>query len=129
MISGDVFDSTSPSTAFAAQFHAAAQKSDFFLTRPLRLSSGSQLEHFVFEGPHGGGEPIRIGFFAGIHGDEQSGSHALLQLAESLIFDPNRAEGYHLHFYPVCNPSGFDIRSRVSRSGKDLNREFWRGSL
>ncbi len=38
------------------------------------------------------------------------------------------AAGYYLSFYPVCNPSGFEDGTRFSRSGKDLNREFWRGS-
>jgi hypothetical protein len=28
----------------------------------------------------------------------------------------------------VCNPEGFEDRTRHSRSGKDLNREFWRTS-
>ena len=33
-----------------------------------------------------------------------------------------------LSFYPVCNPTGFEDRTRFSRGGKDLNREFWRNS-
>ena len=39
------------------------------------------------------------------------------------------AAGYCLFVYPVCNPTGFEDRTRHSRSGKDLNREFWHGSL
>src|SRR5207302_6550772 len=35
---------------------------------------------------------------------------------------------YHLHFYPLVNPSGFEDRTRLSRAGCDLNREFWRDS-
>jgi hypothetical protein len=45
-----------------------------------------------------------------------------------LARNPRLAEGYQLYFYPVCNPSGFDSGSRLSASGKDLNREFWKGS-
>jgi len=33
-----------------------------------------------------------------------------------------------LSFYPVCNPTGFEDGTRFSRSGRDLNREFWNNS-
>ena len=42
--------------------------------------------------------------------------------------EPELAAGYCLFLYPICNPTGFEERTRHSRSGKDLNREFWRGS-
>ena len=31
-------------------------------------------------------------------------------------------------FYPVTNPTGYEDGTRRSRSGKDLNREFWKNS-
>jgi protein MpaA len=117
-----------PSAALVARFHSLALRSDFLVPRPLPLSRSAQFEQFIFEGPHGGGDPIRIALFAGIHGDEPTGSDALLKLAENLVAQPNLAEGYNLHFYPICNPTGFDAGSRFSKSGKDLNREFWRNS-
>jgi protein MpaA len=110
------------------RFHALALRSDFLVGKQLPMQGGSFLDRFIFEGPHGGGDPIRIGLFAGIHGDERAGSEALLRLAETLVATPNMAEGYNLYFYPVCNPTGFDVGTRLSRSGKDLNREFWRDS-
>ncbi len=86
------------------------------------------LPRYLFIGPKGGGETIRIGLFAGIHGDEPEGVHALVRFLLSLEKSPQIATGYCLFVYPVCNPAGFEDRSRHSRSGKDLNREFWRGS-
>src|SRR5678815_724511 len=38
------------------------------------------------------------------------------------------AADYLIHGYPLCNPSGFERGTRVSASGVDLNREFWKGS-
>ena len=87
-----------------------------------------ELPRAVFKGPLGGGDPVRIGMFAGIHGDEPAGCHALMSLLERLTANPATAEGYELSFYPVCNPSGFAKQRRTSDSGKDLNREFWRNS-
>lgn len=108
---------------------AIALGSDFLASSPLTdRESGFRLERFLFEGPHGGGDPIRIGFFAGIHGDEQAGSQAVVEFARRLVRNPALAEGYQLYFYPVCNPAGFDAGSRHSASGKDLNREFWKDS-
>ncbi len=87
-----------------------------------------ELPRYLFIGPQGGGDPIRIGIFAGLHGDEPEGVHALLRFLSLLEGEPDLARGYCLFAYPICNPSGFEERTRYSRTGKDLNREFWRGS-
>src|ERR1700678_3481322 len=34
------------------------------------------LPRYLFIGPRGGDEPIRLGIFAGLHGDEPEGTHA-----------------------------------------------------
>jgi murein peptide amidase A len=119
----------SPSTTaqVAAALERIARRSDFLASQPVTTPE-LRLERFVFEGPQGGGDPIRIAFFAGIHGDEKGGPGAMVKFAETLVSNPAIAEGYYLYFYPVCNPDGFDAGTRCSRSGKDLNREFWSGS-
>ena len=71
---------------------------------------------------------IKIGIFAGIHGDEPAGVHALCDFVRVLENLAVRARGFELHVYPLVNPTGFEERTRHSRSGRDLNREFWRGS-
>ena len=83
---------------------------------------------FLFTGPGDRRNYLRVGIFAGIHGDEPSGVLAALALLERLERDPEPARGYELFVYPVCNPTGFADGTRWSRSGKDLNREFWNGS-
>ena len=87
-----------------------------------------ELPRYLFVGPRGGDTPIRVGIFAGIHGDEPEGVHALVQFIKLLESKPELAAGYYLSFYPICNPSGFEDGTRVSRTGKDLNREFWKDS-
>jgi hypothetical protein len=42
--------------------------------------------------------------------------------------DPARAAGYELWLYPAVNPEGLKRGTRTNGAGKDLNREFWRGS-
>jgi hypothetical protein len=87
-----------------------------------------ELPRYLFVGPRGGDTPIRVGIFAGVHGDEPEGVHALVQFIKLLEAKPELATGYYLSFYPVCNPTGFEDNTRHSRAGKDLNREFWRSS-
>jgi hypothetical protein len=87
-----------------------------------------ELPRYRFLGPKGGAAPIRIGLFAALHGDEPEGVHALVQLAQLFEARPELAAGYALFFYPICNPTGLEDRTRHSRCGKDLNREFWRNS-
>jgi hypothetical protein len=86
------------------------------------------LPRYLFVGPRGGDTPIRIGVFAGIHGDEPEGVRAVVQFLKLLEAKPDLAAGYYLSFYPVCNPTGFEDGTRQSRGGKDLNREFWSNS-
>jgi hypothetical protein len=86
------------------------------------------LAQYLFVGPRGGGEYYRIGIFAGIHGDEEAGIRAAVRLVQELARRPDLAAGYELYIYPLCNPTGYEDGTRCSRSGHDLNREFWRGS-
>ncbi|HEX4350375.1 MAG TPA: succinylglutamate desuccinylase/aspartoacylase family protein [Verrucomicrobiae bacterium] len=86
------------------------------------------LPRYLFVGPRGGDTPIRIGIFAGIHGDEPEGVHALVQFIKLLEARPELAAGYYLSIYPVCNSTGFEDGTRFSRGGRDLNREFWKNS-
>jgi murein peptide amidase A len=81
-----------------------------------------------FRGPNSA-DPIRIGIFAAIHGDEPAGALALAQFLTELVQDPQLAENFLLHAYPICNPTGFEDNTRCSRRGRDLNREFWRASV
>ena len=87
-----------------------------------------ELPHYLFVGPKGGDTPIRIGVFAGIHGDEPEGAHAVIQFIKLLEASPDFVTGYYLSFYPVTNPTGFEDGTRQSRGGRDLNREFWKNS-
>ena len=112
---------------------------DAFAGNSSRLLSGSlgqfesvgqpyRLPRYVYLGPKGGGDTIRIGVFAAIHGDEPAGALALARFVSALEKTPEIAQGYALFLYPVCNPTGFEDQTRHSRSGKDLNREFWQQS-
>lgn len=83
---------------------------------------------YVFSGPLEGQTPIRLGLFAGLHGDEPAGSEALILFLTSLLRDPSQAHGYELYIYPITNPTGYEDGTRHNRTGKDLNREFWRDS-
>lgn len=73
-------------------------------------------------------DPIRLGIFAAIHGDEPAGALAVVQFLVELGENPEIAAGYRIDAYPVCNPTGFEDNTRQSRRGKDLNREFWKKS-
>jgi murein peptide amidase A len=115
-----------------APLDALALQSRHFIHRSPGEMGGAgrwrSLPRYVYLGPKGGGDTIRIGIFATIHGDEPEGAFALLSFLTLLERDPGMAQGYALFLYPVCNPSGFEDNTRHSRSGKDLNREFWKQS-
>src|SRR5712692_7208530 len=86
------------------------------------------LPRLTFQGPNSS-DPIRIGLFAAIHGDEPAGALAAVGFLLELVRDPQLAENFLLQIYPICNPTGFEDNTRCSRRGRDLNREFWRASV
>jgi hypothetical protein len=83
---------------------------------------------FTFRGPNSS-DPIRIGVFAAIHGDEPAGALAAAKFLLDLATASEVAESFLLQVYPICNPTGFEDNTRCSRRGRDLNREFWRASV
>src|SRR5690606_10898465 len=93
-------------------------------------SDGERLPipRYVYRGPSAGPEPLRLGVFALVHGDEPAGATAVFQLLLAAVQDPALLRGVDLYCYPVCNPTGFQDRTRENRAGVDLNREFWRNS-
>ena len=115
-----------------APLEQLAESSDHFLSKSLgKFDRGDQtyaLPRYIYLGPKGGGDTIRIGIFSTIHGDEPEGALALTRFVTALERNPEVAKGYALFLYPVCNPTGFEDNTRHSRSGKDLNREFWNDS-
>lgn len=112
-----------------AQLDQVAERSPHFVSKSLgQFQVGGEtyaLPRYVYLGEKGGGDTIRIGIFATIHGDEPEGALALTRLVAELEKNPEIAKGYALFIYPVCNPTGFEDNTRHSRNGKDLNREFW----
>jgi murein peptide amidase A len=121
-----------PVDRLLSALESTAESSPHFISRSLGQfeSAGRSysLPRYVYLGPRGGGETIRIGIFAAIHGDEPEGALALTRFVNLLEANREVAKGYALFIYPVCNPTGFEDRTRFSRSGKDLNREFWKQS-
>lgn len=119
-----------PVERLLAPLDALAESSPHFLSKSLgQFESAGQtyrLPRYVYLGPRGGGDTIRIGIFATIHGDEPEGALALNRFVNLLESDREIAKGYALFIYPVCNPTGFEDNTRHSRSGKDINREFWK---
>jgi hypothetical protein len=80
-----------------------------------------QIPRFAFFGPAGGGDAIRLGIFATVHGDESEGVAALIEFLERLESRPRLAKGYHLYVYPICKPA----ENRATGS-EDLSTHFWR---
>lgn len=115
-----------------APFEKIAASSQYLLSKPFgefeNAGRSYKLSRYIFLGPEGGGDAIRIGIFATIHGDEPEGALALSRFVAALEQNPELAKGYILFIYPICNPTGFEDNTRHSRNGKDLNREFWKGS-
>lgn len=118
--------------ALLKELELLARHSSSLFHAPLEFSNACgatiKLPRFLFTGPGDRGSFLRVGIFAGIHGDEESGVLAALDLIQTLHRDPAPALGYELFVYPVCNPWGFSRRVRCLKSGADMNREFWRGS-
>jgi protein MpaA len=104
--------------------HLAARNRSVEPLHVMESPGGRMLPRYRWADPSG--KPVyRIGIFAGIHGDEQSGVVAAIQLLHRLGREPHLGRFLELFVYPVCNPWGFDANRREGESGRDLNRLFW----
>jgi hypothetical protein len=83
------------------------------------------LPRFVFQRTSIAKSRIKVGLFAGIHGDEPAGILGLIDLVRELDADPLAGKEFQLWLYPLCNPSGYVDNTRHARCGLDLNRHFW----
>jgi hypothetical protein len=86
------------------------------------------MPRFIFQRTQQTKRRIKVGIFAGIHGDEPEAVLGLVDLVRGLNSRPEVARDYRLLIYPMCNPSGVIDGTRCSRSGADLNRKFWQNS-
>jgi hypothetical protein len=86
------------------------------------------MPRFIFQRTQQTKRRIKVGIFAGIHGDEPEAVLGLVDLVRGLNARPEVARDYRLLIYPMCNPSGLIDGTRCSRSGADLNRKFWQNS-
>jgi protein MpaA len=129
-------DTTAPTAdarhvdTFLAPLDAAAAGSETLFRKPIGVPgpAGLTLPRYFYLGRRSGGDYLRLGIFAAIHGDEPESALGLIQFVERLERNPELGAGYALYLYPVCNPTGLADGTRHSRSGKDLNREFWKRS-
>ena len=86
------------------------------------------MPRFIFQRTQRMKRRIKVGLFAGVHGDEPKAVLGLVDLVRALNARPEVGRDYQLFIYPMCNPSGLADGTRCSRSGADLNRQFWRDS-
>jgi hypothetical protein len=86
------------------------------------------MPRFIFQRTQKTKRRLKLGIFAGIHGDEPEAGLGLVDLIRGLNARPDVARDYRLLIYPMCNPSGLLDGTRYSRSGADLNRKFWQNS-
>lgn len=91
-----------------------------------RHGESHEIPRYQFTGPRGGDDAIHLGVFATVHGDEPESGLGLVRFLTGLVAEPQLAQGFVIHAYPVCNPTGYADATRHARGGKDLNREFWR---
>lgn len=115
-----------------APLEAAAESSSRFISKSLgQFHNGGRaysLPRFIYQGAKGGGDTLRVAILATIQGNEPEGALGLVRFVSLLESNPEIAKGYALFLYPVCNPTGFEDNTRHSRSGKNLDQEFWRNT-
>ncbi|MCX6844952.1 MAG: succinylglutamate desuccinylase/aspartoacylase family protein [Verrucomicrobia bacterium] len=92
------------------------------------FASARELEKRVCPVVKDQGKAMKVGIFAGVHGDEPSGVKAAHMLHRWALTLPKELSGYEIHLFPCCNPSGLNDGTRHTGMGYDINREFWCGS-
>lgn len=125
-------ENTGPAQRFLAPLLRLVETSDSLIAGSVgAFSLGGTRFHIprlIFMGPRGGGDTVRLGIFAGLHGDDHTGPEAIGAFLQELESKSDVATGYHIYAYPICNPSGFASGKRHNAAGQDLTAHFWNGS-
>ncbi len=132
-LAADIFrEETSAARRLLAPLFGVAENSDSLIAGSVgEFQAGKklfQIPRFISMGPTGGGDTIRLGIFAAVHGNEPEGTQAVAAFLQDLDNHPAAAKGCHVYAYPICNPAGFEAATRQNARGQDLARHFWRGS-
>jgi len=125
MVSFSQLPSVHNASALLAPLHALAARRRELETAPVgRFVHGVTdytITRFRFVAPMPAG---RSGwdYFAGVHGDEPAGCHALVRFSHRACRrSQGRAAGYDLSVYPVVNPTGLEDRTRTNRAGRETS--------
>jgi hypothetical protein len=89
----------------------------FYSTRILTRGSRSpsQISRYVFEGEQLSESPIRIGIFAGLHGDDAVGPGAVSTFLTDLVALPHLGDGLRIYAYPIVSAVNFETATPSSR--------------
>lgn len=120
-------------------FTAADQSSSLIASHHPVTVDGHEYDiaKFLLLGQRGGGQPIRLGLFAGFEAGNLESVRALAQLLLQLKLSPALTRDYALLAYPVVNQRGFadvpvplsDFEKRFARDSADQDVQFFQGEL
>ncbi len=130
----------SPVEAILAPVHAAARDSSSLIaSRQTVELRGSTLEipKFLLLGQRGGGQPIRLGLFAGFEAGHEETVQALAHLLLQLKASPGLSRDFALIAYPVVNVRGFtdeaaplaEFEARFARDSAEADVKFFKSEL
>jgi hypothetical protein len=87
-----------------------------------------RLDRYIFIGPQSSHQPVKLAFFGALRGTDVYTSAALVEFIRHLDASPELATGFHLYFYPIANPGGFEAGTPYTASGADLLLQLWSDS-
>ena len=120
-------------------FAEASQSTSLIASRHPVTVDGKEHEipKFLLLGQRGGGQPIRLGIFAGYEAGNLDSVRAVADLLLQLKASPALTRDYALLAYPVVNVRGFtedaaplsDFERRYARDSREQDVQFFQGEL
>jgi hypothetical protein len=114
--------------ASTGALYEEASASDSVFGSPLGPLEGPNgrtfLPQFVYFGPDSSIDPVRIGVFGGLSGEDLKGSWSLIDWIKALLVHPDIGRGVSVSVFPIVNLSG--IHSGAGGAG--LRDNDWFGS-
>jgi hypothetical protein len=123
----------------APAFAAAENSSSLVASRHAIEIKGvsAEIAKFLLLGQRGGGQPIRLGLFAGFEAGQVETVDVLTRLLLLLKASPGLSRDFALIAYPVVNLRGFqpaavplaDFETRFARESADADVQFFKSEL
>jgi murein peptide amidase A len=82
-----------------------------------------EIPRYIFVGDQPGESEIRLGIFAGLRGEDNAGSKAIVEFIDDLVAIPSLGSAFRIYAYPAANPLSYTSGAPRKQTNRSVANE------